>query len=39
VLTGFESLTGGARLEVVSLRDTYRVLSVDGADPSDAFGA
>ncbi len=30
MLTGFESLTGGARLEVVSLRDTCRVLSIDG---------
>lgn len=31
VLTGFESLTGGARLEVVSLRDTLQVVRIEGA--------
>lgn len=33
VLTGFESLTGSARLEVVSLRDTCEVLSINGVAP------
>jgi len=31
VLTGFESLTGSARLEVVSLRDTLQVVRIKGA--------
>lgn len=31
VVTGFQSVTGGARLEVVALRDSLRVLSVNGA--------
>ncbi|HEV2124319.1 MAG TPA: RNA polymerase sigma factor [Chloroflexota bacterium] len=31
VVTGFESMTGGARLEVVALRDSLRVLSVNGS--------
>ncbi len=31
IVTGFESLTGGAQLEVVTLRDTYRVVRIDGA--------
>jgi len=31
IVTGFESLTGSARLEVVTLRDTYRVVRIDGA--------
>jgi RNA polymerase sigma-70 factor (ECF subfamily) len=31
VVTGFESLDGAARLEVVSLRDTLEVVSIDGA--------
>jgi len=36
IMTGFESLTGGARLEVVTLRDTYRVVRIDGAPPRNA---
>lgn len=34
VLTGFESLTGSARIEVVSLRDTCTVLSINGVAQS-----
>lgn len=30
VVTGFESVTGSARLEVVSLHDTLEVVSIDG---------
>jgi hypothetical protein len=30
VVTGFESLTRGARLEVVCLRDTLEVIRVEG---------
>ncbi len=38
VLTGFESLTGAARLTVVSLRDTYQVVSIDGTAPREDRG-
>jgi hypothetical protein len=31
MLTGFESVTGSARLEVVSLRHTLEVVSIEGA--------
>jgi RNA polymerase sigma factor (sigma-70 family) len=33
VVTGFESLTGSARLEVVSLQDTCQVVSINGVAP------
>jgi RNA polymerase sigma factor (sigma-70 family) len=33
VVTGFESLTGSARLEIISLRDTYQVVSINGVAP------
>jgi hypothetical protein len=33
VLTGFESLTGSAKLEIISLRDTYQVVSINGVAP------
>lgn len=33
VVTGFQSVTGGARLDVVALRDSLRVLSVNGSPP------
>ncbi len=33
VVTGFESVTGSARLEVVSLRDTLEVMSIYGGAP------
>jgi len=36
VLTGLESVTGGARLEVVTLRDTYQVVGIDGAHEENA---
>jgi RNA polymerase sigma factor (sigma-70 family) len=36
VVTGFESLTGSARLEVVALRDTCRVVSINGVVPPAA---
>jgi RNA polymerase sigma-70 factor (ECF subfamily) len=35
VVTGFESLTNSARLEVVTLRDTLEVVRIDGASPSE----
>jgi hypothetical protein len=31
LVTSFESVTDGARLDVVSARDTYEILSVHGA--------
>ena len=33
MVTGFESLTGSARLEVVTLRDSLRVVRLNGAPP------
>jgi RNA polymerase sigma-70 factor (ECF subfamily) len=33
VVTGFQSVTDGARLDVVALRDSLRVLSVNGSPP------
>jgi RNA polymerase sigma factor (sigma-70 family) len=34
VLSGFESVTGAARIEVVTLRDTCEVVSITGAIPT-----
>jgi hypothetical protein len=33
VVTGFQSVTDGARLDVVALRDSLRVLNVNGSPP------
>jgi RNA polymerase sigma-70 factor (ECF subfamily) len=35
MVTGFESMTGSARIEVVTLRDTLEVVRIDGASPSE----
>jgi hypothetical protein len=36
IVTGFESLSGSARLEVVAIRDTCDVVSINGLVPSTA---
>jgi hypothetical protein len=38
VLTRFESLTASERLEIISLRDTYQVVSINGVPPSKEEG-
>lgn len=35
VVTGFESVTDGARIDVVTLRDTLKVVSIDGRVPGE----
>lgn len=35
IVTGFEDISGTARIEVVTLRDTLQVISIDGCTPAE----